>query len=130
MFGRVLEGFGAAEVNGRFDLGRVAAYGSQLACRANCALRSEFSEGRTKPAADKNLRVNSTGKIAKLFDRDVEIESGLVQKRRRLARIALDPLTHQGKLELEDDQVLLRSIVEIALHAPPSFGGSKNEPRT
>jgi hypothetical protein len=60
------------------------------------------------------------GKVPEIVERGLGVDRDLVQHRRGPVRIALDQLARQPRLDRERHQLLLRSVVDVALQ-PPSL---------
>ena len=121
MLARVLQCLEAAEVDGRLHLGRVPAnaVGSDLGGYGGSPGRGGQRVGQT--LVRQQRWIDAVGQVTKFLKGVLQVATKLLHQGSSLVRRPVGKLPGQPHLHGEGNQMLLRTVVEIALD-PPAFG--------
>ena len=125
---RVLERLQAAEVHRRLDVLAIAAGSVRLDASENgCATRRR-GQGVREPAVLEERRVDPVSELAQALLSILDHADELIEHELGLVRIRVRELPSEAKLDGQPDEVLLRSVMQIAFDSPPLGVPSRDDP--
>ena len=118
VFLHVLQSFEHTEVHRCLDVLRVTLHSLGFDGDGNRGLARLRLQCHHKPLVREQWRVNPPGQVTQCLQRFVGIALELLQRRRRPCRVAPEKHLSQPQLHLQCNEVLLRTVVEVAFQAP------------